>query len=136
MNLVFFILLALFFKHLICDFTKLQGPYQYKNKGTYGHPGGILHVSIHLLGTVVSLILMGCLLISSGHYTGDEIPLNNMFQVLTIEALSHYHMDWAKVKICKAANWLPTNSTEYWLMLGIDQFVHYVTYLLMAWLLV
>ena len=135
LNWMCFILLALFIKHFICDFTTLQGPYQYQNKGTYGHPGGVLHSLIHLLGTISAVLLIGTILIISG-VDDSKLFLNNLVGILSIEFISHYHMDWATVKICKAANWTPLNSTEYWWMLGIDQFVHYITYLLMAWLLV
>ncbi len=34
-------------KHAVADFF-LQTPYQYCNKGTYGHPGGFLHAGIHV----------------------------------------------------------------------------------------
>ena len=36
------ILLLLALKHFIAD-ALLQRPYQYLNKGIYGHPGGIVH---------------------------------------------------------------------------------------------
>lgn len=40
------LILFLFTKHFIIDFL-LQGQYQWKNKGTYGHPGGLLHSALH-----------------------------------------------------------------------------------------
>ena len=44
-KLVLLVLVAvavLMAKHMVADFY-LQTPYQYLNKGTYGHPGGFLH---------------------------------------------------------------------------------------------
>ena len=36
------VLVVLQIKHFICDYP-LQTAYQLRNKGTYGHPGGIIH---------------------------------------------------------------------------------------------
>ncbi len=48
---------VLMFKHMVADFY-LQTPYQYLNKGTYGHPGGFLHAGIHVaLTPLVYLVL-------------------------------------------------------------------------------
>ncbi|MDJ0512831.1 MAG: DUF3307 domain-containing protein, partial [Methyloceanibacter sp.] len=45
-------------KHTAADFF-LQTPYQYCNKGTYGHPGGFLHAGIHVaLTPLVYLVLV------------------------------------------------------------------------------
>jgi hypothetical protein len=55
MELVF---AAFFVKHLVCDFP-LQRAYQYKNKGIYGHPGGVLHAWIHAVGTLVICLTFG-----------------------------------------------------------------------------
>ena len=52
----FLLLIALLTKHLIVDFPLQAFPYQYKNKGTYGHPGGLLHAGLHLLGTFLVLV--------------------------------------------------------------------------------
>jgi hypothetical protein len=45
-------------KHAVADFY-LQTPYQYLNKGKYGHPGGIIHAGIHVaLTPLVCLALV------------------------------------------------------------------------------
>lgn len=44
------LIFLLFTKHFIVDFP-LQWEYQWKNKGTYGHPGGIIHAALHGIGT-------------------------------------------------------------------------------------
>lgn len=49
------LLLLLQIKHLVIDFL-LQGPYQYLNKGTYGHWGGIQHAINHMVGTYICMI--------------------------------------------------------------------------------
>ena len=49
---------VLLVKHAVADFY-LQTPYQYLNKGIYGHPGGLLHSGIHVaLTPLVYLVLV------------------------------------------------------------------------------
>jgi kynureninase len=38
---------VLMLKHAVADFY-LQTPYQYLNKGTYGHPGGFIHAGMSM----------------------------------------------------------------------------------------
>lgn len=107
------ILVAFFIKHFVCDFP-LQQAYQYKNKGTYGHPGGILHAAIHGAGT-----LAVCL--------GFGLP----FWLALADAVIHYHIDWAKMRLNARWGLKPENSEYFWWLLGLDQFFHYLTY---AWM--
>lgn len=44
------LLLALQIKHFIWDFY-YQPPYMWQNKGTFGHPGGIVHSGLHAITT-------------------------------------------------------------------------------------
>ena len=75
-------------KHALADFY-LQTPYQYLNKGTYGHPGGLLHAAIHMaLTPLVYLVLVpGSLLLAGAIALG--------------EFLVHYHVDWLKEQILR-----------------------------------
>lgn len=108
------LLLALFgIKHFVVDFL-LQKPYQYQNKGTYGHPGGLLHAGLHGLGTVAALWIFADL---------SWILLMTIFDVVI-----HYHVDWAKVKINKHFGWTATTHEEFWWLLGFDQLLHWLTY--------
>jgi len=109
-------------KHLIVDFFA-QTPYQYLNKGTYLHPGGLIHSGLHVAATFLIIILFF-------PYT----PLYLIAIALVSEYLIHYHMDWLKVNVCKRYKYDPTNSEKYWWWLGIDQFVHQMNYLLIVWL--
>jgi Protein of unknown function (DUF3307) len=104
-------------KHLICDYF-LQLPYQYLNKGKYGHPGGVLHVGIHWWGSMICMT-----------------PYWDTWFVFLLvgELIVHYHTDWAKIYICNKFDWKPTNSDYYWWMLGIDQFIHHMTYIVMIY---
>lgn len=108
-DLTLSLLLFLFTKHFIVDFL-LQWPYQYKNKGTYGHPGGILHAGLHGIPTAMIL--------------GPVYGL--------VDVLVHYHVDWAKMKINERKGWRPTTHEQFWHLLGFDQFLHTLTYLLLC----
>jgi hypothetical protein len=110
------LLTLLFVKHFICDFPLQAHPYQYLNKGTYGHPGGILHAGIHMAGT---LLAMWC--------TTGWLSLS--LSVALVDGLIHYHIDWAKMNIGKKYDLKPTNSEGFWILLGLDQLLHALTYI-------
>lgn len=103
----------LFVKHFFVDFP-LQGPFQYQNKGYYGHLGGIQHSSYHALGTFVVFSFFG------------NIGLAAILAL--IDGVVHYHVDWAKVNINKAMKWGPTTHEQFWWLLGFDQLIHCLTY--------
>lgn len=100
-------------KHFICDFP-LQTRYQVVNKGTYLHPGGILHAGIHAIGTLpVFLIVTPTLIVGAA--------------ILVGEFLIHYHLDWGKGRIMKATGWT-NGQAPYWWAIGFDQLAHHLTY--------
>jgi hypothetical protein len=115
--MVMFLLLT---KHYICDFVLQSFPWMYLNKGTYGHPGGITHVMVHLIGS------MGILFPVFG-------PMPIVLWVVLAEMFAHYHIDWAKVKYCAYRKWGPMTSSEYWWILGFDQWLHNMCYIAMTW---
>jgi hypothetical protein len=110
---------AMFFKHFVIDFP-LQTPYQYLNKGTYGHLGGIAHAAFHSVGSLITLAIV------LGLYRLDMI-----FVLCVLEGIIHYHIDWAKMYINKRMDWKCNESPHFWLAMGFDQFLHYLTYALM-----
>ncbi len=107
---------GLFLEHLIIDFP-LQTPYQYLNKGTYGHPGGLLHSLLHLIGTALVVVII----------LGTEFWFGALMMGV-VDGVLHYHIDWAKVKMTKYFGWAPTTHEQYWWLLGVDQFLHMLTY--------
>lgn len=108
------ILFLLFLKHFIVDFP-LQGPFQYKNKGTYGHPGGLLHSGMHGISTslIFAFVTTPLLAICLG----------------VADFLLHYHIDWAKMNLNKKLGYGPTTHEQFWWLLGLDQLLHAITYL-------
>ena len=108
-------------KHFIIDFP-LQGPYQYLNKGAYGHPGGLLHSVLHGVGTfIVFFILYEWIIISFWAYL--------LMGIVVSEIFLHYHIDWAKMNINKMMSWGPTTTEQFWWLLGFDQLLHQWTYI-------
>lgn len=117
MNTIILLLLVLQAKHLIVDWI-LQPAWMWKNKGTYGHIGGIIHAGLNAVGTALCFLLV----------------TDNFFLVLIIDFLAHYHIDWAKMTITRITKWGPTTHPEFWWLTGFDQFLHQATYILLLWL--
>lgn len=110
---VMLVLLGLLIKHVIIDFP-LQGPYQYLNKGTYGHPGGLLHSGLQAVGTFAVLAFV--------------LPTSLALELAALDYFVHYHIDWAKMNLNKKLGWGPTTHEQFWWLLGADQFMHLLTY--------
>ena len=111
----------LLIKHAVADFF-LQTAFQWRNKGEYGHPGGLVHVAIHAALTIpVFLILQPPTLLTAA-------------LVLFGEAVVHYHIDWLKDRMVKSRHWTATDDS-YWRALGFDQLLHGLTYIGIVWIL-
>lgn len=112
-SIVLFILSLLFIKHFLADFP-LQSPYQWMNKGTYGHMGGILHSFLHALFSF-----------------GILVPWFGLaaLPAVIVEFVLHYHIDWAKMNINDFYGWKCNQHSEFWALLGFDQFLHTATYI-------
>lgn len=101
------IILVLFvLKHFLADFP-LQPPYQWMNKGKYGHAGGLIHAAIHAALTLAILRFF-------------NMPL----WLAVVDGIIHYHVDWFKMQF----TWKPDNK-YFWWTLGVDQMLHYLTYI-------
>lgn len=110
---MFTALFLLFIKHFICDFPLQAYPWMYRNKGTYLHPGGIVHALIHGIGTAIVLLpFIGLIALMYG----------------IVDWFVHYHIDWAKMGISKHYDLQPNNSERFWILLGFDQLLHHITY--------
>lgn len=116
-------LFALFIaKHFVVDFL-FQTPYQYLNKGDYLHPGGILHAGLH---AIASVFVLGTVFLT----TSALLPAFAVIAACVFEFVIHYHIDWAKVQLNKHFKLTPTEP-QYWWLLGLDQYLHYLTYVIM-----
>lgn len=112
MNETLILISLLFLKHFIVDFP-LQKPYQWQNKGTYGHMGGILHAWLHGFATMWCFAWWAP---EAAVYLG------------VMDMIIHYHVDWAKMNINAKYGWKPDTHEQFWWLLGLDQLAHALTY--------
>ena len=113
------LLTLLTIKHFIFDFL-YQPPFQWQNKGTYGHIGGIVHSGQHAFSSLAILLFFAN-------------PLTAAF-ISGMEFVIHYHMDWFKMNFNAKKGWTATTHNEFWILMGFDQLVHSLTYILMVYL--
>jgi Protein of unknown function (DUF3307) len=114
---VLVLILLLQIKHFICD-----GPLQTKamvdGKSIYGNRLGLLHAGLHGLGSLVALAWFGL---------GWKLVL----ALAAADMVIHYHIDFTKENIVRSHGWT-TITREFWWALAIDQFLHHLTYLALA----
>jgi hypothetical protein len=120
MNEILLLALFLFTKHFVVDFP-LQTKFQWSNKGTYGHPGGILHAALHALGTYFCFVWYA--------------PVAAMYLAFA-DAVVHYHVDWAKMNLNTKLGWGANTHEQFWWLLGLDQYIHAITYIGLIWMVV
>lgn len=115
---VFYILILLFLKHWYVDFV-IQTMQEVNEKGIYFKLHGIKHSFKQGIGTAIALAIM------------HVDPLLGALLAM-LDFVLHYHIDWAKMKLNKYFN-LTNNDPLYWNLLGLDQLLHCLTYLFIAW---
>ena len=111
------LLLALQCKHLVGDFL-FQTRYMLAHKGTYGHPGGLLHAGLHGGLSFAVLLLFG-------------LSVAGALALAAIEVLVHYHLDWGKERWNRSHAVTPSDA-GFWYAMGTDQWLHQLTYLVMV----
>lgn len=114
MTNIILLLLLLQIKHFIWDFW-YQPPYMLQNKGTFLHLGGIAHSGLHAKTTFLILIFF------------TDVKIATILSIA--EFFLHYVIDWAKMNINRVKGWTAAN-TEFWQLIGFDQLLHQLTYLL------
>lgn len=107
-------------KHAIADFI-LQTDQIFRQKGSYGAPGGLWHALIHILLTAPVFLL----------FPGGGPALAAV--LLAGEFVVHYHIDWTKEQIVRREGWTPKDK-YFWWALGIDQLLHGLTYVAILWI--
>jgi hypothetical protein len=115
---MFVTLLTLFvIKHFIADFV-LQFNYMIEEKGRYLATGGVQHSAIHGILTYFILLYF------TNPHTASMLAL--------LDFVIHYHIDWAKMNLSQG---LTTDNHKFWIWLGFDQMLHYLTYILIIGIL-
>lgn len=100
------------------------------NKGQYGHMGGIIHATIHGVGTILCFLPFGFLFATC-------------LALGVVDALVHYHVDWAKMNLGSAKYSKVTFDAEgnkilaiydnkFFVWLIADQCLHFTTYIFLV----
>lgn len=111
-----FVIFALFqVKHFLIDFV-FQPPFEWKNKGSYGHLEGINHSLKHAIATMVILL----------YWTPSHSMSLLIIWLTYFDLITHYHIDWAKMNINSHFKLTP-DKEKFWIMLGLDQLLHQLT---------
>ncbi|GAB5510851.1 MAG: hypothetical protein Rhims3KO_22520 [Hyphomicrobiales bacterium] len=110
------VLIGLQAKHFLFDFV-FQSDWQVRNKGLYGHPGGLVHSGMHALGT---LVVMGLATLFG------TITMVAALALAAADFLIHYHIDWVKSKLSQRLQLTPDRQ-GFWIALGADQAAHQLT---------
>lgn len=118
-NEIIWLLLLFQVKHFFVDFVT-QVPYYYLNKGKFLHPGGLQHAGEH--GAATFLILM-----ATAPFT--KILMSTIILICMAESVAHYLIDFAKVNINQKYGWTAVNSEKFWILTGLDQMLHQITYI-------
>ena len=117
-------LFALFtVKHIVADYI-LQFSWMIRDKGFYGEIGGIAHSGMHAFLTLFVLLLAN---------TGLHIILLTLLSIL--DCVIHYHVDWVKSNIWREKKYT-SQDQMYWVTHGVDQGLHFMTYVLIILFLV
>ena len=121
METMLLLVTLLLVKHAIADFF-LQRAFMFRDKHIYAGPGGISHAAIH--GSLTFLAVVICL------------PNLWLLAILcsSLDAMAHYHIDYVK------SNWnvrtqASPNETRYWYAFGSDQMAHFLTYVLIVYII-
>lgn len=111
------LLIALFIKHIIVVFV-LQSKEQLAHKIDCYHWTGLVFSLYHMIGTIIAVTLV--------------IGFNTMIIPISIAAsLIRHYVDWAKANIVR--DWLTGESIHHWWMLGLDQWIHCLIYVIIAY---
>ena len=118
---ILLLILLLQIKHWYADF-KIQTYMQTVKKGVWLDPIGLSHTADHIWCSFVALLVFNLF-----------VPLSviAMMLVVFVEGITHYIIDFVKVKYGIKDNTKPL----FWNQFGLDQLAHQSCYLLMVWYL-
>jgi hypothetical protein len=115
------LLLLLQIKHCYADFV-LQTYMQTVKKGVWLNPVGISHTLDHMWCSLVAMFIFSFFV---------PVSAFAILLVVFIEGITHYLIDFSKVKYGSKDNTKPI----FWTQFGLDQLAHQVTYIWMIWYL-
>lgn len=105
-------------KHMFADYF-LQTPKMLAGRSAYRHAGRAQHAAVHSVGSAIALFVVGS-------------PIAFTIALVAIEWVVHFHIDYGKARHSDKTGYGP-NEAGYWRAYGIDQTLHQLTYVAMAW---
>lgn len=105
--------LLLNLKHFIAEYI-LQTPHIAGGKIRYGSVNSFIHIFHHAFGTMVTGLIL-------------KFNLVLILGLVIVESIIHYHVDWAVAHFGAHSY----KDKKYWQWLGIEQFMHQQTFILM-----
>ena len=129
MVLIFFVLFQI--KHMVIDFfLQNRFPYMWQNKHKFFHPGGWLHAGSHAVPS------FGILALAHFPTVGGFPWWQAALLLCGAELLIHFSIDLVKMRIGIWKDWYCNTSPHFWDLLGIDQFLHQLTYagMILLWI--
>lgn len=119
MIVVFFILLVgLEVKHYLADYF-LQPGWMLGGKGDFRHPGGYAHAAVH--GGLSAIVLVAA-----------GTPPATLALLVAAEYVVHYALDYSKIHYSRGVH-VDTNPRRFWVLHGVDQLTHQLTYAAMIY---
>ena len=115
---VLLLLCALQIKHMFADFY-LQTPKMLSGRGEYLHVGRAQHAAVHVVGSVAVFLIFGA-------------PLSFILIIGALEWIVHFNIDFAKASYSDKKQLQP-DQAAFWRAAGLDQCLHNLTYIAMAW---
>lgn len=115
---VLILIALLLIKHMFADYF-MQTPKMMSGRGQYWHMGRAQHAAVHAVGSAIVFVILGT-------------PVWFILAVCVLEWVVHFHIDWAKAKHSDSKCLSPTEAA-FWRAFGMDQTLHGLTYVAMAW---
>ncbi|KIC43648.1 MAG: DUF3307 domain-containing protein [Ruegeria sp.] len=115
---VLLLLCLLQIKHMFADFY-LQTPKMLSGRSTYFHIGRAQHAAVHVVGSVIIFALF-------------RAPVEFILIIAALEWIVHFHIDFAKARYSDEKELRP-DQAAFWRATGLDQLMHNLTYIAMAW---
>ncbi len=115
---VLLLLCLLQIKHMFADYY-LQTPKMLSGRGEYLHWGRAQHAAVHAIGSVLIFLLF-------------QAPLSFILIIAALEWIVHFNIDFAKASYSDKKQLQPSQAA-FWRATGLDQCLHNLTYIAMAW---
>jgi hypothetical protein len=105
-------------KHMFADYF-LQTPKMLSGRGEYLHMGRAQHAAVHVAGSAIAFLIVGA-------------PWPFILAICAFEWVVHFNIDWAKARWSDVKGYDP-HQPGFWRANGLDQALHQLTYVAMAW---